>query len=129
MKGDTNTLIIRNARLIDGLGSTHNGLQSIYIQKGEIMEIARNITVNDARELDVSGATVMPGLIDAHVHLQSVPGSVFRKDSEKELQKYRNHQLRAYLACGITTVLDNAIAPSMLRKFQEHIASGGIQYC
>lgn len=131
MKGDTdtgkaNTLLIKNARLIDGLGSIHHDLQTIYIQKGEIMEIAQNISVNDARELDVSGATVMPGLIDAHVHLQSVPGSVFRKDSEKTLQKYRRQQLRAYLACGITTVLDNAIAPSMLRKFQEHLASGGI---
>jgi predicted amidohydrolase YtcJ len=68
----------------------------------------------------------MPGLIDAHVHLQSVPGSVFRKDSEEKLQEYRYHQLRAYLACGVTTILDNAISASMLRQFQEHLASGGI---
>lgn len=68
----------------------------------------------------------MPGLIDAHVHLQSVPGSVFRKDSDENLQKYRYHQLRAYLACGITTVLDNAISSSMLREFQDYLASGGV---
>lgn len=131
MRGDTDfrkskTLIIKNARLIDGLGSVHHDLQSIYIQEGKTTEIAPNIPVNDVRQLDVGGATVMPGLIDAHVHLQSVPGSVFRKDSEETLQKYRCHQLRAYLACGITTILDNAIAASMLRKFQEHLASGGI---
>lgn len=131
MRGDTdfrksNTLLIKNARLIDGLGSVRHDLQSIYIQEGKITEIAQNITVNDVRQLDVGGATVMPGLIDAHVHLQSVPGSAFRKDSEETLQRYRYHQLRAYPACGITTILDNAIAASMLRMFQEHLDAGGI---
>jgi imidazolonepropionase-like amidohydrolase len=124
--GKPKSLIIKNARLIDGLGTVHHDLQSIYIKNGEIIEIGQNISVNEVRMLDAAGATVMPGLIDAHVHLQSVPGSVFRNDSEETLQKYRYHQLCAYLACGITTVLDNAIAAPMLRKFQSHLASGGI---
>jgi imidazolonepropionase-like amidohydrolase len=119
-------ILIKNARLIDGLGSVHRDFQSIHIQEGKITQIAQNITVNGVTQLDVRGATVMPGLIDAHVHLQSVPGSVFRKDSEEKLQEYRHHQLRAYLACGITTILDNAISASMLRKFQAYLASGGI---
>jgi imidazolonepropionase-like amidohydrolase len=130
MKSDADSgkqnILITNARLIDGLGSVHHDLQSIYIQEGKIAEIAQDIPINDVRRLDVGGATVMPGLIDAHVHLQSVPGSVFRKDSEEKLEKYRYHQLRAYLACGVTTILDNAIAASMLRKFQKHLSSGGI---
>ena len=123
---NTKTLLLKNARLIDGLGSVHHELKSIYIQQGKIIEIANSISVRDVRELDVNGATVMPGLIDAHVHLQSVPGSVFRKDSEETLQKYRYHQLRTYLSCGVTTVLDNAISAPMLHRFQEYIASGGI---
>ena len=121
----SNTLMIKNARLIDGLGSVHRELQSIYIQDGKIAAIGREVDIQDVRRLDVGGATVMPGLIDAHVHLQSVPGSVFRKDSEKTLQKYRYHQLRAYLACGVTTVLDNAISAPMLRMFNDYLASGG----
>ena len=131
MSEDTNygkpySLLIKNARLIDGLGSVQNDLQSIYIERGEIMEIGRHISVNEIRTLDAAGATVMPGLIDAHVHLQSVPGSVFRKDSDETLQKYRYHQLRAYLACGITTVLDNAISASMLRELLGYLAAGGV---
>lgn len=121
----SNTLLIKNARLIDGLESVYRELQSIYVQDGEIAAIDRDIDVKDVRRLDVGGATVMPGLIDAHVHLQSVPGSVFRKDSEATLQKYRYHQLRAYLACGVTTVLDNAISAPMLRMFNDYLANGG----
>ena len=124
--GNTNTLLLKNVRLIDGLGTRHHGLQSLYIQDGFIMEIGRDIDRKDVRILDVGGATVMPGLIDAHVHLQSVPGSAFRKDSEETLQRYRYHQLRAYLACGVTTILDNAISAPMLRMFNDHLASGGI---
>lgn len=121
----SNELLIKNARLIDGIGTSYNDLQSIYIQNGKIEKIAPNINVSDVRELDVSGASVLPGLIDAHVHLQSVPGSVYRDDSEEALEKYRLLQLRAYLACGVTTVLDNAIEASMLRKFHDHLESGG----
>lgn len=53
-------------------------------------------------------------------------GSVFRKDSEETLQKYRYHQLRAYLACGVTTILDNAISAPMLRMFQAYLTGAGI---
>lgn len=123
---ESNTLLIKNARLIDGLGKVHDNRQSIYIKNGEITEIGQNLSGNEVRVLDVAGATVMPGLIDAHVHLQSVPGSVFRKDSEQTLQKHRYHQLRAYLACGITTVLDNAISAPMLSEFQGYLSSGGV---
>lgn len=112
-----NSLIIKNARLIDGLGTVCEDLQCIQIKGGEISSIGRNMPEDDCRLIDAAGATVMPGLIDAHVHLQSVPGSVFRKDSDETLQKYRYHQLRAYLACGVTTVLDNAISAPMLKAF------------
>lgn len=124
--GESKTLLLKNARLIDGLGKVHDDLQSIYIRNGVIAKIGRNVDVADIHCLDARGATVMPGLIDAHVHLQSVPGSVFRQDSHETLQKYRYHQLRAYLACGVTTVLDNAISAPMLREFQAYLASGGI---
>ncbi len=122
----SHTLLIKNARLIDGLGAIHSEPQSIHIRDSIISEIGRDIDAENIRVLDVGGATVMPGLIDAHVHLQSVPGSVFREDSLETLQKYRYHQLRAYLACGVTTVLDNAIAAPMLREFQDYLNSDGI---
>ncbi len=124
--GKPESILIKNARLIDGLGTVHNNLQNIYIENGKIVDIGHGISVDNVYTIDVNGATVMPGLIDAHVHLQSVPGSVFRKDNDETLKKYRYHQLRAYLACGITTVLDNAVSAPMLREFQDYLSSGGV---
>lgn len=125
MKKKRDTLLVKNARLIDGLGNVYEDLQSIYIHDGVIAQIGNGGCPDHVPVLDVEGATVMPGLIDAHVHLQSVPGSVFRKDDASQLKTYRYHQLRSYLACGVTTVLDNAISAPMLREFTQHLKSGG----
>jgi imidazolonepropionase-like amidohydrolase len=119
-------LLITNARIIDGTGSPPGRLKSIHVTKGEIAGIGQGLMIEDARVLDVAGATLTPGIIDAHVHLQSVPGSILRQDSDQALEQSRHHHLRAYLACGVTTVLDNAISASMLREFQDYLASGGV---
>ncbi len=120
------SLLITKARILDGKGSLQQGLKSIRIDEGLITEIGDDLPAGDRRLLDAAGATVMPGLIDAHVHLQSVPGSAYRKDSEERLQKLRLHHLRSYLACGVTTVLDNGISATVLRAFQNHLDSGGV---
>ncbi|MCP4160559.1 MAG: amidohydrolase family protein [Deltaproteobacteria bacterium] len=122
---ERNDLLILNADLIDGTGASTRKNRSILIENGLITAIDKSSPVNGIRKIDAKGSTVMPGLIDAHVHLQSVPGSVYRDDSEKDLEKYRYEQLRAYLACGVTTVLDNAISSEMLKKFNNFLADGG----
>ena len=71
-------LAIINANLIDGTGAAARRT-SINIRDGEIVSLGEP-GPGDARILDVQGASVIPGLIDSHVHLQSVPGAVFRKD-------------------------------------------------
>jgi predicted amidohydrolase len=78
------------------------------------------------RTIDAAGATVLPGLIDAHVHLESVPGSYYRDDKDDALWAFRVQQLKAYPACGVTTVLDNAISARQLREFQEYMKNGGV---
>ncbi len=119
-------LLITNARLIDCTGAPPIDTTSILVRRGLIEEIAPQLQANDVTILDADGATVMPGLIDAHVHLQGVPGSAFRRDGEEELRRARLHHLRAYLASGVTTVLEAAIAAPVLRDIQRHLASGGI---
>jgi imidazolonepropionase-like amidohydrolase len=97
-------LLITNTRLVDGTGAGPVDDQSILIENGRIVSIGGTDAPEGARTIDAAGATVLPGLIDAHVHLESVPGSYYRDDSDEDLWRYRVHQLKAHPACGVTTV-------------------------
>ena len=68
--------VLRGAKLIDGAGS--DPVQdSIVVIKGELIEsVGRSGEVDypqDADVIEVAGLTVMPGLIDAHLHLAGYP--------------------------------------------------------
>ncbi len=66
-------LAIRNARIIDGTGRAPLERQVILIKAGTIENIlpdADNLEFN-ATEIDASGKTIIPGLIDMHAHLIS----------------------------------------------------------
>lgn len=119
-------LLISNARLIDGTGAAPVEGQTILVVDGKIAEIGHQVTAGDARVIDAGGATVLPGLIDGHVHLESVPGSYYRDDDAEKLWEYRRHSLKAYLACGVTSVLDCGISSRQLRQFRQYQADGGV---
>jgi imidazolonepropionase-like amidohydrolase len=118
------SLLIQNARLIDGTGAPPRSPMSILILEGRISEIAPQIERAGIRTLDVAGSTVVPGLIDAHVHLMEVPGSNVRGDAPEQLSALRRLQLRSYLACGVTTVLDAATEVAVFRDLRAWVASG-----
>ena len=117
-------LAIVNASLIDGTGAPARRT-SIHIRDGRIASFG-NPVPPEARVLDAGGATVLPGLIDSHVHFQAVPGAVFRQDSAETRRTLMYRHLRGHLANGVTTVLDAAIASSVLREIQAYLASGGV---
>ena len=116
-------LLIRNARLLDGTGAPPRERVSILIRDGRIRAIGQVADEPNLLTLDVAGASVLPGLIDSHVHLSVVPGSLIRKDPPKALHAQRLLQLRAYLACGVTTVLDAGIEPEIARELQAALAA------
>ena len=118
-------LFITNARLIDGSGAGPQKDTCIFIRQGVIQDIGPMQAIPGARVLDADGATVLPGIIDAHVHLQSVPGAMYRQDPEHDITEQRREQFKAYLACGVTTVLDNLIAAPMLKELQDYLDQGG----
>ena len=86
-------LVVRNARLIDGTGTPPQQGVSIRVRDGVIQEIAPPVGIPEgATVIDAQSGTVIPGLIDGHVHLFSVPGAAFRGDSEEEkLERRRIH--------------------------------------
>jgi imidazolonepropionase-like amidohydrolase len=104
---------IRAGRLID----TDNGAvltsQVVLVRDGKIEKIGRETEIqipSDARTIDLSKMTVLPGLIDCHTHLadgahNGEPMGVFTKTAAQlALEAVPN--ARAMLESGFTTVRD-----------------------
>jgi imidazolonepropionase-like amidohydrolase len=122
--GDTpaaGDLVIRHARIVDVNGV--RGPTSIRIEAGKIIAIADDVPAG-ATEVDAAGATVMPGLVDAHVHLSLTPGGLTRGDDAATTRTLRLHHMRAYLACGITTIFDPAVENVVMKDIQRSLAAG-----
>jgi imidazolonepropionase-like amidohydrolase len=70
--------------------------------------------------LDARGLLVMPGLVNAHVHIAR--GGVFEENERiSPVQAVRN--LRDSLAAGTTTVGDMACAPELIDALRQRVAS------
>src|ERR1700709_541901 len=66
----TETVLLRDVRLIDGTGSAPRGHVSLLLRNGGIETIGERLIVpSGVRVRELSGKTVMPGLISAHSHL------------------------------------------------------------
>ena len=63
-------LALTNARVIDGTGAPPRDGQTIVIRDGRIAEVSAGARVPDgARTIDLTGKTVIPGLVMVHEHL------------------------------------------------------------
>jgi imidazolonepropionase-like amidohydrolase len=108
--------VVRCGTLIDGTGADPAGDALLVIREGRIVEVRRagaGDTPRGARVVDAGGLTVLPGLIDAHVHLMSRPQSI----EQRLLTPYSLNVAQALahagetLAAGVTTVRDAGGAP------------------
>ena len=61
------SVLIRNARIVDGTGSPWYRAD-VGIRADEIVRIARRLDGPAARTIDAGGAVVAPGFIDIHTH-------------------------------------------------------------
>ena len=68
-------LVLTNATLIDGVSSRDRRGVTVYLREGRIQRISTGPPRHlppEATVLDLGGRWLMPGLIDAHVHLQDM---------------------------------------------------------
>ena len=117
-------LLIANARVYDGTGAPPRAPVSILVREGRIAAIGEKVEAESAPVLNARGATVIPGLIDSHVHLGWGPGDSLREKSPADWGRFRSRHLRAYLACGVTTVLDAAGTAETVENVGEILAAG-----
>ena len=99
--------IINNVHIIVGDGSELFS-QNIYIKNGLIKQVTdKPITNKNAQIIDGSGKTLMPGLIDSHIHIQGI-----NNHSDEESDKFLNEIIpqifsEKVLPYGITTIKGN----------------------
>jgi imidazolonepropionase-like amidohydrolase len=92
---------IRAGKLFDAKSGNLLDNQVIIIRGDRITEVGAGVTIPvNATIIDLSGATVLPGMIDAHVHVNT--GGLTM--AQRTLRALANAQID--LAAGFTTVLD-----------------------
>ena len=113
------TVLIKHVTVISGLPSSRPlDDVDVLVVSGVIKSIAMGIEAKADTIFDGTGKTLVPGLIDCHTHLLSVPGSLMRDDPDDVVESQQVMQLSAYLAAGVTTVLDAAAPPEVLTKWE-----------
>ena len=67
------TLVVENGRVITGTGTVMEDA-SVVVAGDSILSVTReSVEAPQARRIDAVGQTLLPGLIDAHVHLTIPP--------------------------------------------------------
>jgi imidazolonepropionase-like amidohydrolase/ABC-type multidrug transport system permease subunit len=120
------TCLIRNARIFVGDGRVIESA-SILVKGGKIAEIYEG-TAPEPKALkadvfEAAGKTVLPGLIDVHVHLGATGGFVedwTKFDAKKAIER----EMRAYLFCGVTSVRSAGDAVDDTLKVRKLFGSG-----
>ena len=108
------TTVVTGATLIDGTGADPVANASVVIEEGRISAAGRIDPLPDgARVIDVGGATVLPGLIDSHVHLyasgKTMQQRALTPPTLAAFEAARN--ARETLEAGFTTVREAGGAP------------------
>ena len=76
--GQVRALVLDNVRVIDGTGAAPIEHGRIVIQGDRIAQVGTTLPP-DAEILDLSGRTIVPGLIDLHFHIESDPKLALRQ--------------------------------------------------
>lgn len=105
---------IKCGKLIDGKSDTPMENVVVLLEENRIKDVGKNVSIPaGATIIDLTGATVLPGLIDAHTHIL-LQGDITTEDYDVQVLResipYRT--LRASLSCktalmnGFTTLRD-----------------------
>jgi len=120
-------VVLQGARLIDGTGKAPLENAVVVVDGGRIAAVgaAGKVKVpQGARVVDVSGRTIMPGLINAHGHVGLVVGGQNKADgyTKENVQA----QLARYEQYGVTSVLSLGLNRDLGYEVRDQQRSGAI---
>lgn len=96
------SILIKGVDIFDGRSEDIIRRKDVLIKNGRIADIADHIPPQKKyHQIDGASKTLMPGLVDAHVHLSGSGAVPWKNQRANE-----EYNLQAYLYAGITTVYD-----------------------
>ena len=113
---DAEVFAVVGATVVDGTGAEAFA-GTVVVRGGRIAAVGRDAEIPaGARVIRAEGHTLLPGLFDLHTHLPyaTAPGVV--ADWPKNL--------KAYLYCGVTSVVDFGTYPETFEPMRRLVASG-----
>ena len=121
---------IRAGRLIDGRGDRPISPAIVVIEGDRITAVGAAVAIPpDARVIDLGAATLLPGLIDMHDHLTSVPENLGYKGLGVSVPRealYGAANARKTLEAGFTTVRNVGASGFTDVALRDAIAAGDI---
>ncbi len=125
-KNKKDSFIIKNVHIITGDG-TEVFNRNVYVSKGIIEEIsAEPIVKKGVQIIDGEGKTLMPGLIDSHVHIQGM-NSRSEEDSDRFLaEKIPQIFAEGVFPYGVTTIKDMCAPRHFAYKLRDMLRKGKI---
>lgn len=101
--------LFRNANILDAERGDYLADGSVLVEGERILEVGgAGVQASDAQSFDLRGMTLMPGLIDAHVHVTAVTADLatLTEWSPAYVTARAAHVLAGMLQRGFTTVRD-----------------------
>ncbi len=117
--GPSHALVVRDVTLISPERAEPLTHADVLIREGRIAAIGAHLDLPGAQTVDGRGRFLVPGLIDSHVHVNTLVG--LDEDaiaSHPELAAaYRAQVPRSFLAFGFTTLVDLDLSPGTREWF------------
>jgi len=120
-------IALKNVRLIDGSGSSPTENVTIVLSGGKIRDIgpaSRVTTPEGADVVDLSGKTVIPGIINLHGHVGMVKG--LSQDMENYTRENAEGQLKTYATYGVTTTTSMGTDSDLILEIRDVQRRGNV---
>jgi imidazolonepropionase-like amidohydrolase/ABC-type multidrug transport system permease subunit len=119
--------VIRNAKVFVGDGRVLEQA-SVLVRNGrvdQVLDPSVDVSAIKAEIVEGSGKTVLPGLIDVHVHL-GAPGGMYADPKDYQAEAVPERALAQYLYSGVTTVRSTGDLLDMSIGLRHRTATGDL---